>query len=84
MIRLLLYALIAWALYKLWGMLAPPQRDPRRPSPPLGGQRVDGGELVEDPQCGVYVPKESAVRGSGGKHFCSEACREAYEGKSSG
>ena len=50
-------------------------------NPSFGGPIVQGGELVQDPQCGVYVPKETAVKGRGGAYFCSEACREAHQGK---
>lgn len=79
MIKLLIYFLIAWALMKVWHMLNPPSR-PRTP-PPSENQRIDGGELVQDPHCGVYVPKASSLRGAGERYFCSEECRRAYEEK---
>ena len=77
-IKLLLYFLILWALFKLWKMLIPPE-GPRisRPSS-AGPHRIDGGELVQDPQCGVYIPKDTAVKGPDGAYFCSEACRKAF------
>jgi uncharacterized protein len=40
-----------------------------------------GGTLVQDPQCGTYLPKSRALAiGAGGdaKYFCSQACRDAY------
>jgi hypothetical protein len=80
LIKLLLYLLIAWGLFKLWRMLNPPPQRPRTP-PPFDGARIDGGELVQDPQCGVYIPKANALEGPAGVHFCSEACRQAYAEK---
>ncbi len=60
----------------------------------MGGaerQRVDGpqggsksvyrGQMVRDPVCGLFLPRESAVEdhsGSETHHFCSEKCREAF------
>ncbi|MBI5444283.1 MAG: hypothetical protein HY900_24110 [Deltaproteobacteria bacterium] len=80
MIKLLLYLLIIWAVVKCWKLLTAPAERPRTP-PPVDGRRIDGGELVQDPQCGVYVPKATSLRGRGETHFCSEACRRAYEEK---
>jgi hypothetical protein len=83
LIKLLLFLLFLWALSKAWKLLAgPPQR--RKAPPPVDGERIDGGELVQDPHCGVYVPKGSSVRGRGETHFCSDACRRAHEEKGGG
>jgi YHS domain-containing protein len=82
LIRLLLYGALIWLLYRLVKGLLPGggaagQRTRRAPP---GGRpdRLDGGELVQDPVCGVYVPKATAVRGPDGHFFCSPACRDAY------
>lgn len=78
--RLLLFVALCWLFYRLIrGLL--PTAQPRRPGPgptsrPPGG-RLDGGELVQDPVCGVYVPKTTALRNAAGECFCSEACRDA-------
>ncbi len=40
-----------------------------------------GGTLVQDPQCGTYLPKSRALAltaGGEAKYFCSPACRDAY------
>jgi hypothetical protein len=76
-IKLLLYLLLLWAAIKCWKLLTAPPKHPRAPH--FGDGRIDGGELVRDPHCGVYVPKASSLRGPGETHFCSEACRRAYE-----
>jgi uncharacterized protein len=82
MMRLLYFAVLIWLAYKLvkliWKSSSPDQR--QRTFPSAGG-RVLGGELVQDPHCGVYVPKETAVKGRDGEHFCSEACRDAHQKK---
>lgn len=80
LIRLLIYAALFWLLYRLVKSLkggGPRVRGPHGPQNPPGG-RLEGGELVQDPQCGVYIPKEGAVKGPGGHYFCSAACRDAY------
>ena len=41
-------------------------------------------ELVQDPVCGMYVPKEGAYsfqQGSRTHFFCSETCRASYQKK---
>ncbi|MEE9180809.1 MAG: hypothetical protein V3U22_07930 [Vicinamibacteria bacterium] len=40
------------------------------------------GQMVRDPVCGVFVPKERAIeeRQDGEvRHFCSEKCRQAFK-----
>ncbi|GAB4275553.1 MAG: hypothetical protein Kow0092_31150 [Deferrisomatales bacterium] len=80
--RILLYVILIWLLVKLVKSLKrrPPLERPR-PGGRGSGGRLEGGELVQDPQCGVYIPKETAVRGPGGRLFCSPECRDAYRGK---
>lgn len=81
LIRLFLLFLVVWAAVKfLKGLMAPKSGPEPRPARARGaGPRPVGGELVQDPQCGVYVPKETALQGSDGAYFCSEACRRAHE-----
>jgi len=41
----------------------------------------EGGEMIRDPACGVYIPKAKAVEGRvrGSTHyFCSPECLEKY------
>ncbi len=42
-----------------------------------------GGELKQDPVCGIYVSTETRIRKTvNGKtyYFCSEACRDKFKG----
>jgi len=54
--------------------------------PEAGGSRPrtpSGGELVQDPVCGIYVSNQTKVRKTvKGKtyYFCSEACRDKFQG----
>jgi hypothetical protein len=70
-VRLILRALGIW-------QTAPARRRPQ--SPPREAER-SGGTLVQDPQCGTYLPKTRALAlgaGTDAKYFCSPACRDAY------
>ncbi len=79
-VRALFYGLLLWLLYRLVKGLGPRRPERRRTAP---GTAVRGGDLVQDPQCGVYIPVEDAVKGPGGTRFCSEACRDAYRSRKS-
>lgn len=46
-----------------------------------GGKSANVDELVEDPQCGVYIPKETAVFNRRGIPFCSKECMDAHARK---
>ncbi len=47
---------------------------------------ADASEMVQDPNCGIYVPKNQAIARSvqGKEHFfCSEKCADEYPSKKS-
>ncbi len=75
MARLLILAALAFVLYKvLKGILrvAGGQAPPRR-------EEVD--DMIQDPQCGTYVPSREAVRRrvrGEDVYFCSEECASKY------
>ncbi len=52
-------------------------------SPGVGSAKpIYRGQMVRDPVCGVFVPKERAIaeqHGSEVQHFCSENCRQAFQ-----
>jgi|WetSurMetagenome_2_1015567.scaffolds.fasta_scaffold63164_4 hypothetical protein len=83
MIRLLIYACVAYFAYKVFKMLA------RKLFPSSfsdaqgnGGRTGDQStELIQDPQCGTYFLKQRGVIATfqGRRlHFCSEQCRDSY------
>ena len=56
----------------------------------VGGEFSEGapakpiyrGQMVRDPVCGVFVPRERAIeahQGGAVQHFCSENCRQAFQ-----
>lgn len=54
---------------------------PRAPQQRTRRMEHAGGTLVQDPQCGTYLPQSRALalgRGDETKYFCSPACRDAY------
>jgi uncharacterized protein len=74
MIRLLWFFILTVALY--WAVRGLISRGERKSRPGAGGE-----EMVRDPNCGVYLPRSSAISlQSRGEHlyFCSEECRKAY------
>ena len=82
-IKLFYVFLVGWLLYRLYKAIRGPARVTSRTRPETQrGGTLDAGELVQDPQCGVYIPKETAVKGPDGNLFCSEACRDEYQKKS--
>ena len=45
-----------------------------------------GGTLVQDPQCGTYIPESKALtvgKGANARHFCSATCRDRWMGRHS-
>ena len=77
MIRILIYAILAYLLFRVIRGLFPKSRHIGK------GER--GGvidEMVQDPQCGTYIPKRDAVnRVIGGEDlfFCSKRCASDFE-----
>ncbi|MGC8720125.1 MAG: hypothetical protein ACP5TY_08965 [Thermodesulforhabdaceae bacterium] len=82
MMRFILFLLLVYCVYLIWryvkrNILTPDQthnRDVKREPTRIA-------ELVQDPECGVYVVKDKAlVARIDGKdvHFCSERCRDKY------
>lgn len=55
------------------------------PSPRLEGSS-EAAEMVQDPNCGVYIPQNQAIARSvqgKGHYFCSEKCADEYATKKS-
>ena len=76
MVRLAVIALIATVvLLFLWWFLKPSSN----------GEEVAGStEMVQDPNCEVFVPKPEAIHKqvAGQDHyFCSEKCADEYQNK---
>ncbi len=82
MIRLLIFALLCFLGYTLYTALT--RSLPGRGGAPPKEKTRRGEDMVQDPQCGTYLPRsealEKTVRGT--RHFfCSKECRDAYQNK---
>jgi YHS domain-containing protein len=81
MIKLLLLILLFFVGYSFFQALFP--------SGPKGGGKRDnskakGEEMVQDPQCGTYLPLSEALKTTiRGQHyyFCSRNCRNLFKKK---
>lgn len=80
MIKLLLLILLGFVGYSmLQGLINP--KENRGGKKPRNRSR-DGEEMVEDPQCGTFLPISDAVSAhvNGRKHyFCSKKCLKEYK-----
>ncbi|MFN3586651.1 MAG: PP0621 family protein [Moraxellaceae bacterium] len=73
LIRLLLIALVAWAVYRLVRRLLGPGAAPTAPDAPPPANQV----MRRCAHCGVHVPEGESTQ-SAGQFFCSEAHRDAW------
>ncbi|ALC18166.1 hypothetical protein DSOUD_3449 [Desulfuromonas soudanensis] len=82
MIRLLFVFLLFFLGYTLLRLFLRILFLPR--SPRTTAESPKGEEMVQDPQCGTYLPRTDALsRTVGGeeKYFCSKKCRDDYSGQ---
>jgi len=78
MLRILIIAFLVFFLYRVIKALTGFGRPAQRTG--ADGEVID--EMVQDPQCGTYIPRQEAVRRriAGQEHyFCSEKCAAEYE-----
>jgi len=81
MIRLIIYfAIIYFAINLIKALISPKVKD-------KGENNSSGEYMVEDPCCGTFIPKSSALeKKSGGEklYFCSKECWQQYKDKGKG
>jgi len=78
LVRLLIWLLVGFLVYTAYQMLRqallkPPAAPPEK--------TATGEDMVQDPECGTYVPKSDALATQvKGKtlYFCSTACRDKH------
>ena len=80
MLRLIIFAILCYILYRLVkSLMLPPARKPGESSIRSNGTITD--EMVMDPQCSVYIPKREAISAKvAGEtiYFCSKECKKKY------
>ena len=79
MVRLLFFVILLYILYRVArGFFR--TISSRKPDSSVKGGDVD--EMVQDPQCGTYIPRRDAVQmliEGRPQLFCSEECAKQYE-----
>ncbi len=82
MIKLLMLILLGFVGYSMiQGMIRPKQK--RGGKMPRNRSR-EGEQMVEDPQCGTFIPLGDAVSAQVNgqqQHFCSKKCLKEYKKK---
>jgi uncharacterized protein len=82
--RLLIFlGLLILLYYLVKGWISPSKQ---RRMERAGGEWELEGEMVKDPSCETYIPKESAIRACiDGKdyYFCSKECLRKFKGEMS-
>lgn len=79
--RLLFFAFLIYLAFKVWATLT--RRLPGKSGRPRE-KTLRGEDMVQDPRCGVYLPRGDALTATvdGKRHFfCSKACRDAFAGR---
>ena len=78
MLRFIVFVVAAWMLYRMFQNERAKKNEAAQKQKE---QRVIDGEMVKDPECGVYVDVKSSISVSSGKtvyHFCSYDCRDKF------
>jgi hypothetical protein len=84
MLKWIINGLLLYGAYKLFTSIKGDSSSKVEKKKASSRDKTREGDLVEDPQCGVYIPVEHAVKGPGGKRFCSEECAEAFKNRKEG
>jgi YHS domain-containing protein len=53
----------------------------RKPDPGDRARTLEGADMVKDPACGLYVPRDTAISSQvlgETRYFCSEKCRDEF------
>jgi uncharacterized protein len=80
LLKFALVALLVWFLYRsVRRLMSGGDKVGKRPAPKGPDQVID--VMVQDPQCGTYLPKHEAIKAfvkDQERYFCSESCRDAF------
>lgn len=80
MIKILMLLLLGFVGYSLVQGMLRPKNDRSRKRP--GNRSREGEQMVEDPQCGTFIPISDAVSATiHGRehHFCSKKCLKEFK-----
>jgi uncharacterized protein len=80
LLRLIIFVILCYILYRLVKSLALPS--PKKPGKsPIRSSETITDEMVMDPNCHVYIPKREAIKAKiAGEtiYFCSKECKKKY------
>lgn len=82
LVKALIYLLLGFLIYTAYQFIK--QALTRTPAPPPE-KTSRGEEMLLDPQCGTYIPRNDAIKAQfkGTTHyFCSVECRDKYQNRS--
>ncbi len=82
-IRLIIFIILFYFVYRIGKLLFLPGEKTVKPLPKVHQENLTGGEdLIEDPYCHTYIPISSALSWKDPDekthYFCSSACLEKY------
>lgn len=78
LVRLLIWLIVGFLVYTVFQMIRQAVSKPPGIPPE---KTTRGEEMVRDPECGTYVPRNDALRteANGKTHyFCSKECRDKH------
>jgi YHS domain-containing protein len=79
LVRLLLWCIAGFLVYTVFQIIKQALLKPPTPPPEKTSR---GEEMILDPECGTYVPRNDAIKAQvkGSAHyFCSTDCRDKYQ-----
>ena len=79
MIKILMFILLGFVGYSMLNSIINPK--PKKKEKIPSNRSREGEKMVEDPNCGTFLPISDAVSTSFKgemKHFCSKKCMKAY------
>ena len=82
MLKFIIFAIAIYVVYRLFAndFFRKKQADAKL-AKEEADRKIAAGDMVQDPECGVYVAVEDSIRVRDGEniyHFCSYECRDNF------
>ncbi len=82
LVRPLIWLLVGFLIYTAFQIIKQALKKPSAPPPEKTSR---GEEMVQDPECKTYVPRNDAIKAQvkgTTSYFCSTECRDKYQKRS--
>lgn len=82
LVRLIIWLIVGFLLYTLVQLI---KQHLRKPPAPPAEKTAHGEEMIKDPECGTYVPRNDAIKAEVKgtiRYFCSSDCLDKYKQRS--